>query len=416
MPEKFRESSLWAIPDQMLASAGNFATTLVLSRYLTPAEFGVYALVNSIVLVANGFHANLIVSPLMVLGGSERENGRRAYPGAALQLCSLLLPFWLAGLALSSAYLHCMVTGWYAFLAVVAWQYQETVRRSLFSVGSHHSALWGDLVSYPGQALAIWALMRTGHVSLNAAFGAMAVTSLLAAVLQGRQSRLRLTGRKECFVIGRDFWRIAKWLLLSSIAGFASAPLLPWLLNWARGRSEVGAFQAVYGVMNLCNPLVLSIPAIVIPAVAARKRQGGSTVWRYTLLFESVMAPLLMAMLIWPRVVLAAMYGSGSPYCAEALALRIGTVACVLAVPLSVIQCVFTGEEKMRNNAAVQTLGSLVSVLLAPLLISQWGVTGTILAETVNRAMKTTLGAVFLGWGHDREREEESGWAGLQPS
>jgi O-antigen/teichoic acid export membrane protein len=270
-------------------------------------------------------------------------------------------------------------------------------------------------LSYPGQALAIWVLMRTGHVSLNAAFAAMAATSLLAAVLQGRQTRLRLASREECFAIGLDFWRIARWLLLSSIASFASAPLLPWLLNLARGRSEVGAFQAVYSVMSLCNPLVMSIPAIIIPAVAARRRQGGRAVWQYTLLFETLLAPLLAAMLIWPRAVLAAMYGSGSPYCAQTFALRIGVAACALAVPLSAMQSVFTGQGKTRNNAVVQTAGSLLSLLFAPLLIFRLGVTGTLLVETASRAMKTAWGAALFDWRHDRAGDDGPGWAGLQP-
>ena len=64
-------NSFWAIADQGIASAGNFATTLLLARALAPAEFGTFVLLNSACLVVLGFQGNLVSTPLVVLGASE---------------------------------------------------------------------------------------------------------------------------------------------------------------------------------------------------------------------------------------------------------------------------------------------------------------------------------------------------------
>lgn len=393
----FRDGFSWAILDQILVSGGNFATTLVLSRWLTPLEFGTYALINSGIVVASGLHSNIIISPLVVFGGVERGQKKRTYPSVALALGTGLSPLWMVLLIGIAIYLHRVETGIYAVLAFTAWQYQETVRRGLFAVWRHRDAMWGDFISYPGQALVILALMRLGYRSLNTAFLVMAATSLAAALLQLWQSDLRRVSMKECQEIGQQFWRIAKWLVVSCLAGILSAPLLPWMINWSMGRSAVGAFQAVLSVMNLSNPFLLSISAVVIPAVAASKLTVLRTVWRYTLQFELTLCPFLLVMLLWPHWVLGLMFGVHSPYVQYASALRIGALACALAVPLSVIQNAFAALEETRNNAIIQAGGSILGILCAVPIIHWGGVTGGVFAETFGRFLRLSWGAALLG-------------------
>jgi O-antigen/teichoic acid export membrane protein len=393
-----RGGSRWAIADQIFVSGGNFATTLVFSRWLPPAEFGTFALINSVCLVANGFHSNLIICPLMVFGGSEAGKERRGYPAAALTLSSLLFPFWLMAILVAALYLHRGTVGLLAVLSVFAWQSQETTRRALFAVYRHRAAIWGDLISYPGQAALILLLMIKMRPTLSGAFAVMASTSLAAAWLQSRQVNAAAVSWQECVRVGGEFWQMGKWLLLSSAAGIAAAPLLPWLLNWARGRTAAAEFQAVMSVLNLTNPLVLSITAIVIPAVAGtlpsgdRLRDAGSIALRYVTQFELILVPFMLVILIWPRWVLTVFYGAGSPYAGQMLTLRIGALACALSIPLSVLQSVFAGKGKTRNNAILQTGGSLPALLGAPLFVWLAGVPGAMAAETINRGVKVTLG------------------------
>ena len=89
---------------------------------------------------------------------------------------------------------------------------------------------------------------------------------------------------------------------------------------------------------------------------------------------------------------LTVFYGAGSPYAGQMLTLRIGALACALSIPLSVLQSVFAGKGKTRNNAILQTGGSLPALLGAPLFVWLAGVPGAMAAETINRGVKVTLG------------------------
>jgi hypothetical protein len=400
--DKLRTGSFWAVLDQMLVSAGNFATTLVLSRCLTPSEFGTFALLTSVCLVANGFHSNLIVSPLMVLGAAESGKKERTCPAAAIGLTSLLFPVWICAILIASLSLHRIASGVLAALSVLAWQYQETTRRSLFAAFRQRDALWGDLISYPGQAVVLWLAMRARSGNLNSAFVVIGATSLVAALLQGGQIGMGRISWKRCALRGGEFWKISRWLLLSSLTGMVAAPWMPWLLNWLHGRSAAASFQAVMAVLNLTNPLVLSIPSIVIPAVSAMLARPDSNprylkaAIRYIAQFEILLAPLLLGMLVWPRWVLSLFFGAHSVYCHETASLRIAVLTCVLNVPLQVFQGVLTGKGKTRNVAILQGAGALTGLLGAPLLVFYAGVPGSMLAESVSRAVKSFCGMQSL--------------------
>ena len=408
-----RTRSSWAVVDQTFVSAGNFVTTLVLSRSLIPSEFGMFALLSSVCLVANGFHSNLIVSPLMVLGAAETGKKRRACPTAAIGLTSLLSPVWVCAILIASLSLHRIASGAWAALSVLAWQYQETTRRALFAVIRQRDALWGDLISYPGQAIVIWLVMRTRYGNLDSAFIVIGATSLAAALLQGRQAGIGRISWKQCALRLRQFWRISGWLLLSSLTGIVAAPWMPWLLNWFHGRSAAASFQAVMGVLNLTNPVVLSISAIVIPAVSAMLVRPGSKhrclkiALRYIVQFEILLAPLLVVMLVWPHWVLSLFFGSHSVYCRETVALRIAVFTCVLNVPLQVFQGVLTGKGNTRSVAILQGAGALTGLLGAPLLVFYAGVPGSMLAESVNRGVKSLCGMQSL-IGLDRKERGQS--------
>ena len=386
---------MWAMADQLVVSGGNFATTFVLMHLLPTASFGTYALINTVILVANGFHANMIICPLVVYGVQERDFPYRRYPTAALLFSSALFPVWLALIVATSVYLRQILPGFAAALAVLFWQFQETTRRTLFAVGQHRTALWGDIISYPMQAILIWVVMHFLHGQLGACFVVMAVTSFAAALLQAWQGRLQILSGASLLSIYNEFWTIAKWMILTSLAGFASAPLLPWLLNWARGREAVAAFQAILSIMNLTNPLVLSIPAIVIPAVAAGRYSVRQAFWRYTIQFELFMAPFLFFLFFFPRWALMHLCGNHPEYFEQTTALRIGVCACLLAVPLSVLQNLFAAIKQTRNNAIVQSIGVGCSLLIAPVLVYFAGIVGTIQAEVFARLLKT-IGAGLL--------------------
>src|SRR3984893_19403337 len=89
-PKWLRESSRWirggifAVVDQGLMSGSNFALSILLARWLTPEQYGAYAVALSIFFFVSTVHQALLLEPLSVLGTSEYSVRRRDYAGAML--------------------------------------------------------------------------------------------------------------------------------------------------------------------------------------------------------------------------------------------------------------------------------------------------------------------------------------------
>jgi O-antigen/teichoic acid export membrane protein len=399
-----KTGSAWAIADQAVASAGNFATVLFLARGLAPVEFGIFVLINSICVSVAAFHANLIVVPMVVLAAPASAAKSRTYTTTALVLTLALLPASALAVFLSSVPLHREATGLLAVIYVLAWQLQETMRRALMSKLRYRDAIWGDVINYLGQALLVGLLILWAHGTLNEAFVIMVATSLAAAALQCWQTRLALATRTQLRAAGVAFWDLGKWLAVGSLTGLGVIPLFLWLLNWFHGTEAVAAFQAVLNVLGLANPIILSIPAILVPVTAnfllARNDHGSRSLFglgmRYAVQIELILAPLFLVLAIWPRTALILFYGKASAYCNETSVLRIAVVACVLQIPLTVLLAVLTGAGKTKSSAVVLGAGTVASLACAPPLIYAGGVGGGMLSLIANRGTSVLLAINLL--------------------
>jgi len=392
--------STWAIADQMIASAGNFVVALLLARGLPPAEFGTFVLLNSVCLIVYGFHTNLVVSPLVVFAASASAAKTRIYPTAALAFTVALLPVTALVVFLASLSLHRELTGALAILYALSWQLQETTRRALTSRLRYRDALWGDAISYLGQACIVGILTLHPGMTLNVVFLTMAATSLVAAALQCWQAGLAPATFAQLRECRTEFWTLGKWMVVVSLTSMIAGPLFPWLLNWFHGRESAAAFQAVMNVVGLVNPLIISIPAIVMPVAANFLRNPGGSprrsllglAMKYVAQFELLIAPWLLILLIWPHSALIWFYGKTTAYGNQTFVLRLAVFVFVLTVPMAVFGAVLTGSGKTKSNAAMQGAGALASLLCGPLLIFAGGVTGAMMAENVSRGVRALMG------------------------
>lgn len=398
-----KAGSVWALADQVVVSIGNFGSTLLIARGLPPAEYGTFVLISAACLVAFGIHTNLMVSPLVVRSATADAAKTRTYSGSALLLTLVVLPLSALVVVPAASSLERQTAGLLALVYVLAWQLQETTRRTLSSKLRYREAIWGDAISYVGQAVLIGLLIRKGWATLDRAFAVMAATSLIAAAMQGWQARVKRVTWAEFLETGIEFWNLAKWLVLGGITGIIASPLLPWLVNWFHGRQATASFQAVFNVLGVANPVILSIPALAMPAAAnlIARADPGKTLkglaLKYALRFELLLSPWFLTLECWPHNVLARFYGGASVYCNETLPLRIGVLVYLLTVPLTVFVAVLTGAGKAKSNAATQGSGAIASLLCAPPLVIAGGVPGAVLADMIIRGVKLVFSYRLLG-------------------
>ena len=396
--------SFWALLDQGIVSAGNFISMVLLARSLSRVEYGTFVLIYGACSVVNGLHSNLIISPLVVFSSTPSLEKAKLHSMASIRLTLGFVAVSAIVVLSASASLHLTICGVVALGSVVAWQIQETLRRSLLARFRYIDAIWGDSFSYLGQAGLIGVMLWSRILTPARVFVAMGATSLLAAMIQLAQVGLVRCSLHQTKEIARDFWQLSKWLLLAGLTSIFAAPLFPWILNWAHGREAAAEFQALNTVLGAANPLMLSIPAIVMPAIA-NLIQGHPSgfegvlrrrAMRYVVMFELVLLPWLVFVSFWPGTALRWFYGSGSPYCASLWPLRIGVVVYALTVPFTVFGAALVATGRSKAAALYSACGSGFELVIAPALIFGAGVAGAMVADSFSRGLKTIVAYIML--------------------
>ena len=255
----------WAVADQALMSASNFATMVLVAHGVgDPAEFGRFTLVYSALLFANILQIALITQPHNVLGATRHGESYRIYTSSTLltQLLLIAMEFVPAGIAVVLAYHN----GWpiLALLAtlipsIASWQLQEFVRRVMYTEARHFDVFLNDLISYGGQTviIAVLALLDRIHFGGNrgwltgvTAMYALAGTSAFAAGVGLLQIRKSLTRHIDFSALAAN-WKYGKWLAGSEILTWCSSIHMylyvaaAWLGPFATG--ELKAAQVLFG-------------------------------------------------------------------------------------------------------------------------------------------------------------------------
>ena len=92
----FRGRRNQTILDQLIVSGSNFATTILLVRGLGLQEFGIFAIVYALILLANNVQLSFICSPMITLAalseaGAPRTRYLRGMFGVQIWFCGVVM-------------------------------------------------------------------------------------------------------------------------------------------------------------------------------------------------------------------------------------------------------------------------------------------------------------------------------------
>ena len=193
-----RSLSFWSVCDQAIVSLGSFLTNIILARSLPATDYGIYTILWVTSLFLNRVHSSLVTQPLSIEAGrcsGERDACLSSGLAPADSRLSLAVP------GRPSAYLTLTGTaGARLGLRRCAHPFAGpgNSSRGLMAKLRHRATLWGDIISYLGQAGLIWYLFLDTHATLQAAFAAMAVTSAIAILVQTCSIRCRILESRWC--------------------------------------------------------------------------------------------------------------------------------------------------------------------------------------------------------------------------
>lgn len=393
--------ALWSLVDQGVVSLGSFLLGLVLARSLSPAEYGVYALVWGALLFLRGFHTSLVTYPLSVDWAKTELGKRNALVGGSLALTVALgLPL-MAAAAVATVVIGRPTLAPWAMAALLAGHFQETTRRALMAELRHRATVLGDAVSYLGQVGAIWAVVERWRLSVEAVFAAMALTSLVAGLIQLRQLGEPAWRAGELGTLAARCWQLGRWLALATLLSVFTIQVFPWTLGLVRGAADAAQYQAAANLLGVTHPLLFGLANLLVPAVAQAQVSGGLNASRrvvrwYGLLGAALLVPYLVVVWLWPDEALRLVYGMASPYTALATELRLFALGYAIIYVGQLAGAFLLGLEQSRASFWVTVACAVASVVVGMPLAAGYGVDGALAGLVVSRIVQVGVAAALI--------------------
>jgi O-antigen/teichoic acid export membrane protein len=264
------KSSL-AILDQGLISGPNFLIGIVLARWLSPSQYGAYALAFEIFLLLSMFHMGLVLEPLAVFGPSNYPDRLREYLGVLLRIQSVLTLGVVIVLGTSIWLVHALVrggdlTGALGGMTIAApfvlllW----LARGAFYVEMAPQYAAKGAAIYCSVFLTSLFLVHRFNLISPFVAFVLMGVGALASSLFLFIRLKPILSSRAGCPTwskVGEQHWQYGKWVLaglgvslifgdiyyplVSSFSGLAVTGELKALLNFSLPVAQ--AFTALSG-------------------------------------------------------------------------------------------------------------------------------------------------------------------------
>jgi len=375
----------WALLDQGLFATANLLINVLLARWLTPADYGAFAVAFSILLLLGTVHSALLTEPMLVFGASRFSSCLDDY------LRSLIYAHWQltipAGLVLLIAAL-CL----------------QLCRPDALS-----AAILGLSLAMP-MILFLWMMRRACYIRFDpktsAGASALYFTSIL--LLASNLSALRwLSPASSFLVLGGASAISAAWLLFR-LRLFASGRRrddlyrAAWRHHWAYGRWSLGtgfltwfrgsiwylllplwtgleASGALRALSNLIMPIMhanTALATLLLPALARRRRQSGFglVVGRLAALAVAGSTIYSLAVCLYGDVVVSAIYQG--KYAGYSDAILVVSAIPIFAATMTSFAVGVRAIER-PDLELWSSLGAAVApFILGFWLLPLWGVTG----------------------------------------
>ena len=390
----------WPFADQMLISATNFVTMVLLARGMSPRGFGSFTLVYSVLLFANSLQSTLITQPHNVLGvGRDGFEYRRFTSTLALgqlvvAVAAGVLALGAGGVALALRWAPApllLILG----PSIIAWQLQEFVRRVLYTERRFAEAFANDTISYAGQGIAIAVLWRFAALTPERALVALAATSALAAAYGALQLRGSLA-RAFDFGALRETWNFGKWLAGGEILRWlSSVELYQYLAAAVLGTAATATIKSAQVIFGPTRMLLFALDALLPIRFAHSLRSGAghmhSELRRTALLTLVPLGVYCGVVALFAAPLLRFLYGPA--YVGGARVLMLYALSAFVASVTLIMSSALKARRMTRSVFTTYVYTSIIAASCGWAFLRIFGVAGALVGMTL-----TSLIAALLFW------------------
>ncbi|HTC48200.1 MAG TPA: hypothetical protein VK722_12815 [Candidatus Aquilonibacter sp.] len=285
MVRKWAAKGGLAIIDYGLISGSNFLLGVLLARWLSPTEYGAYALSFSFFILAGFLYQALLLEPLSVFSGSMFSDNLRGYLKTTMWIhwaLSFVMCVVLAIAAVVTA-----VVGHSPILAVslagmtIATPFilvHGMARRSFYLKLSPGPAAFASTFYCALVVGGVFVVYRMGKLSSFKAFLIMGLAALVSCIVMVVQLNMVLppaTAKPNLRATWGKHWEYGRWALATCVVGWIPNYVYIPLVSSFSGMATAGELRAL---MNLAAPVLQTYAALsmlFLPYAARVENRNG---------------------------------------------------------------------------------------------------------------------------------------------
>lgn len=389
--------------DQGFLSIATFATGIFIARATSKEEYGAYVLTWSLLLILASVHRAIVQLPLTVYLPRMDEKEKNQYQGSALifTLCVAALFIILVAIVLSiqprseiNNNVAWSEVGILIIILATPYLLREYIRNALFARLSFTASITANFIATTAQLSSIALLYYTNRLDLISALWTIIGSSALAAglMLFHHHHHIEITKSRivSDFNKGR---KMAKWILLNVLGMMGASQAYPWILLIMLDTTAVAVFGAAMAVASVISPILRAANAYILPRMSHGYKDGNSDNLK-RMLRKSIIA-LLIPYSIWTLLgslfadkLLTLFYTDEySGFGLVVILLLVKTMIESVSTPLtSVLQTL----EKPEITTYALGIGSVITLALTPIAISQHGIVGAAAVAVVSATIVAT--------------------------
>lgn len=398
----FQSNAVWAVTDQVLFGASTFLANVFLARLLPEADYGVYALGFTLLMLIGGIQQPLLSEPMLVFSSSQFAKNPQTYQHLVLRwnwVCALLVSgvFVLLYFAIPNSSLHAAFVGLAlaAPFVLYSWLIRRICYANLMPSLSAKAGLLNLLMFLAGIAV----VYSLGWLNVPVAFLVMGLAALVSSSWiqyqwQVGQSPAAPNAELASTAL-REHWQYGRWGLLSNFLYYVPVLFPYWLLGSLYGLESSASLRALE---NLAMPLATvlgNLSSFLIPVFA---RHSGAALDRQVIRFALAFAA--PALLFW--LALGLLYPLIMPLLYGDNYADVGNLLWVFALqPLFIgLSTVFLSTLKAGQKpqwlTAAYVVGALFMLAAGFGWIQTYGLLGAVSAMVATQAVLMLAGV--LGW------------------
>lgn len=398
-----------ALFDQGILTGSNFIISILLARWMSAEQYGIYAVAFAVFLFLLNFHQALLLEPMLVFGSSVYRQSLRGYLKSLLWLhlwVSLLMIVGLAGGAVFMARTG-HSPGLPAALLAVAfvgpsvllfWLTKRVFYLKLSPAPSAASAVLYCAVLLAGLGV----IYKYGLVSAASALLLMGVGGLISSVVLLIYLGLRLKSTQADPSLRETFhrhWRYGRWALGANAMMWIPINIFYPLLTKFSGLAQAGELKAL---MNFGAPMLqtcAALSSLMLPYTARMLEQRGSAgvnvaLKRMTGLCVACAIPYWIVLLLFRGPAFRLLY-SGR-YMTITDLLPIVALVSILGSAFFGPAIVLRSLESPASVFGAVTVSSCVALLVGIPLTRAMGVAGALWGMVVSEGLAFVAAVVFL--------------------